>query len=49
MKNKFFNVIKMTSYSPIEGYKEWFEIIPWIDDKEIYINLTEMEKQENDK
>lgn len=49
MKNKFFNLIKMSSYSPTEGYKEWFEIIPCIDNKEIYFNLKKIEEQENDK
>lgn len=48
MKNKIFNVIKMTSYSPTEGHKEWIEIIPWTDDRKMYINLKKIEEQEND-
>lgn len=29
--------------------KEWIEIIPWTDDRKMYINLKKIEEQENDK
>jgi hypothetical protein len=36
-------------HSPTEGHKEWIEIIPWTDDRKMYINLKKIEEQENDK
>ena len=49
MKNKFFSVVKMVMHSSKEGHKEWIEIIPWTDDRKMYINLKKIEEQENDK
>lgn len=48
MKNKFFSVVKMVMHSPTEGHKEWIEIIPWTEDRKMYINLKKIEEQEND-
>lgn len=34
-----FIVIKMSSWSPKEGYKEWFELQPQYNNNSIYINM----------
>lgn len=37
-----FIVVEMSSYDPDNGYKRWFEIQPQYDNKNIYINMENM-------
>lgn len=39
MKIKEFKLIEMSSYSPEEGYRKWYEFQPQDNDNTIYINL----------
>ena len=34
-----FIVVKLSSYDPDNGYREWYELQPQYDDKNIYINM----------
>ena len=44
MKVKEFKLVKMSSYSPEEGYREWYEFQPQYNDNIIQINLENLNK-----
>lgn len=44
MKVKEFKLVKMSSYSPEEGYREWYEYQPQYNNNIVYVNLGEMDK-----
>ena len=46
MKIKEFKLVKMNSYSPDEGYREWYEFQPQYNDNIIQINLENLNKNE---
>ena len=47
MKVKEFKLVKMSSYSPEEGYREWYEFQPqYNNDNVVYINLENLNKNE---
>lgn len=39
MKIVKYIVVKMSSYSPENGYKEWYELQPQYDTDSIFINM----------
>ena len=36
---KFFITVKLSSYDPNNGYREWYELQPQYDNENIYINM----------
>lgn len=47
MEIKEFKLVEMSSYSPDQGYKKWYEFQPQYSDNEIiYINLENINKNE---
>ena len=39
MKSAKYIVVKLSSYDPDNGYREWYELQPQYDDENIYINM----------
>jgi len=39
MEIKKFQLVEMSSYSPKEGYRKWYEFQPQYSDEIVYINL----------
>ena len=39
MKIKEFQLVEMSSYSPEEGYRKWYEFQPQYSNEIVYINL----------
>ena len=44
MEIKKFELVEMSSYSPEQGYRKWYEFQPQYSDEIVYINLGEMNK-----
>ena len=44
MEIKEFKLVEMSSYSPDQGYRKWYEFQPQYDNKTVYINLGEINK-----
>lgn len=44
MKIKEFQLVEMSSYSPLRGYRKWYEFQPQYSDEIVYINLGETDK-----
>lgn len=44
MEVKEFKLVEMSSYSPDQGYRKWYEFQPQYSDEIVYINLGEMNK-----
>ena len=47
MEIKEFKLVEMSSYSPEQGYKKWYEFQPQYSDEIVYINLGEINKNVN--
>ena len=48
MEIKNFKICKMSTYTPEEGIKEWYELQPQYDNKIILINLNKTNGDQND-
>jgi len=46
MEIKKFQLVEMSSYSPKEGYRKWYEFQPQYSDEIIYINLENISNNE---
>ncbi len=46
MKVKEFKLVEMSSYSPEEGYRKWYEFQPQYNNNIIQINLENVNKDE---
>lgn len=46
MKIKEFQLVEMSSYSPEEGYRKWYEFQPQYSNETVYINLENINKDE---
>lgn len=44
MEIKEFKLVEMSSYSPDQGYRKWYEFQPQYNNKIAYINLGEKDK-----
>ena len=47
MEVTYFIVVKASSYDPQNGFREWFEIQPQYDNKEICINMEKINEDPN--
>ena len=44
MEIKEFTLVEMSSYSPDQGYRKWYEFQPQYSNETVYINLGEINK-----
>lgn len=47
MEIKEFKLVEMSSYSPEQGYKKWYEFQPQYNNNIIQINLENLNKNES--
>ena len=48
MDIKEFKLVEMSSYSPEQGYKKWYEFQPQYNNNVIYINLENIKQENNE-
>ena len=46
MEIKKFKLVIMSSYSPNQGYRKWYEFQPQYSNETVYINLENINKDE---
>ena len=46
MEIKEFKLVEMSSYSPDQGYRKWYEFQPQYSNETVYINLENINKDE---
>ena len=45
MENIHYVAVKVSSYDPENGFKEWYEMQPQLDENQICINLESLNEQ----